>query len=67
MSAGSWQQSADILAEFSRDLEACRVVGERTNGELLYLALDEPPAGQDRERRGQGTVLGGQVLPRQAA
>ncbi len=29
----------DILSEFSRDLEACRVVGERSNGELLYLAL----------------------------
>jgi hypothetical protein len=32
-------QSADILSAFSRDLEACRVVGERKNGELLYLAL----------------------------
>jgi transposase-like protein len=32
-------QSPDILEEFSCDLEACRVVGERTNGELLYLAL----------------------------
>jgi hypothetical protein len=32
-------QSADILSEFSRDLEACRLVGERTNGEILYLAL----------------------------
>ena len=32
-------ESPDILSEFSRDLEACRVVGERTNGELLYLAL----------------------------
>ena len=32
-------QSADILAEFSHDLERCRVVGERTNGELLFLAL----------------------------
>jgi hypothetical protein len=32
-------QSADILAEFSRDLEACRVVGERTNALLLFLAL----------------------------
>jgi hypothetical protein len=32
-------ESADILSEFSRDLEACRVVGERTNGELLFLAL----------------------------
>ena len=32
-------ESTDILAEFSRDLEACRVVGERTNGELLFLAL----------------------------
>jgi hypothetical protein len=29
----------DILSEFSRDLERCRVVGERNNGELLYLAL----------------------------
>ena len=32
-------ESPDILAVFSEDLEACRVVGERTNGELLYLAL----------------------------
>ncbi len=32
-------ESTDILAEFSRDLEACRVVGEKNNGELLYLAL----------------------------
>jgi CHC2 zinc finger len=32
-------QSPDILEEFSRDLEACRVVGERTNGEILFLAL----------------------------
>jgi hypothetical protein len=32
-------ESPDILAAFSRDLEQCRVVGERTNGELLYLAL----------------------------
>src|SRR5215211_3889184 len=38
----SWRelaQSPDILAEFSRDLEGCRVVGEEANGELLYLAL----------------------------
>jgi hypothetical protein len=32
-------ESPDILAEFSRNLERCRVVGERINGELLYLAL----------------------------
>ena len=32
-------ESTDILAMFSRDLEACRVVGEKNNGELLYLAL----------------------------
>ena len=32
-------ESPDILAAFSKDLERCRVVGERTNGELLYLAL----------------------------
>jgi hypothetical protein len=32
-------ESTDILAAFSEDLELCRVVGERTNGELLYLAL----------------------------
>jgi len=32
-------ESLDILAAFSKDLERCRVVGERTNGELLYLAL----------------------------
>src|SRR5215210_3258544 len=32
-------ESPDILEEFSRDLEACRVVGERTNGEILFLAL----------------------------
>ena len=32
-------QSPDILAAFSEDLERCRVVGEKTNGELLYLAL----------------------------
>ena len=36
---GVLAQSADILAEFSHDLEACRVVGEKNNGELLYLAL----------------------------
>jgi len=32
-------ESSDILAAFSEDLERCRVVGERTNSELLYLAL----------------------------
>jgi hypothetical protein len=32
-------QSPDILEEFSRDLEACRVVGERINAEILYLAF----------------------------
>jgi hypothetical protein len=32
-------ESPDILAAFSEDLERCRVVGERINGELLYLAL----------------------------
>lgn len=32
-------ESPDILSGLSRDLEACRVVGERVNGELLYLAL----------------------------
>ena len=32
-------ESADILSEFSRDLEACRLVGERINAEILYLAL----------------------------
>jgi len=32
-------ESNDILSIFSKDLEGCRVVGERTNGELLYLAL----------------------------
>jgi hypothetical protein len=32
-------ESPDILAEFSRDLEGSGVVGERINGELLYLAL----------------------------
>jgi hypothetical protein len=32
-------ESRDILAAFSEDLERCRVVGERTNGELLYLAM----------------------------
>jgi hypothetical protein len=32
-------QRTDILSEFSRDLEACRLVGERTNAEILYLAL----------------------------
>jgi hypothetical protein len=36
---GELAQSTDILADFSRDLEACRVVGEKNNGELLYLAL----------------------------
>ena len=36
---GELAQSPDVLAEFSRDLEACRVVGEKNNGELLYLAL----------------------------
>ena len=57
-------ESTDILSSFSEDLEGCRVVGERTNGELLYLALDQPPAREDRERRGQGTIFGGQVLSR---
>jgi hypothetical protein len=32
-------QSADILSEFSGDLEACRLVGEGINAEILYLAL----------------------------
>ena len=32
-------ENPDILSEFSRDLEACRLVGERTNGEILFLAL----------------------------
>jgi hypothetical protein len=32
-------ESADILSEFSRDLEQCRLVGERVNAEILYLAL----------------------------
>jgi hypothetical protein len=32
-------QSPDILALFSADLERCRVVGERKNGELLYLSM----------------------------
>ena len=32
-------ESQDILAAFSEDLERCRVVGEQTNGKLLYLAL----------------------------
>jgi hypothetical protein len=32
-------RSADILTDLSRDLEACRLVGERTNAEILYLAL----------------------------
>ncbi len=32
-------QSPDILEEFSRDLEACRLVGESINGEILFLAL----------------------------
>jgi hypothetical protein len=32
-------ESPDILKEFSRDLEACRVVGEKTNGEILFLAF----------------------------
>jgi hypothetical protein len=32
-------ESPDIPSEFSRDLELCRVVGERINGEILYLAL----------------------------
>jgi hypothetical protein len=38
---GCWElaESHDILSEFSRDLERCRVVGERTIGEILYLAL----------------------------
>src|SRR5215213_9980407 len=31
--------SPDILSEFSRDLEVCRLVGERPNGEILFLAL----------------------------
>ena len=38
-SATSWQRAQTYSQEFSRDLEACRVVGERTNGELLFLAL----------------------------
>ena len=32
-------ESPDILAEFVRDLEKCRLVGERRNAKLLYLAL----------------------------
>jgi hypothetical protein len=32
-------ESADILSEFSSDLERCRLVGERVNGEILFLAL----------------------------
>ena len=32
-------ESPDILSEFSRDLERCRLVGERVNGEILFLAL----------------------------
>src|SRR5215217_2508827 len=32
-------ESTDILSEFSRDLERCRLVGERINGEILFLAL----------------------------
>ncbi len=32
-------ESPDILAEFVRDLERCRLVGERRNAKLLYLAL----------------------------
>ena len=32
-------ESPDILAEFVRDLERCRLVGERRNAQLLYLAL----------------------------
>jgi hypothetical protein len=32
-------ESPDILEAFSRDLEACRVVGERINGAILFLAL----------------------------
>jgi CHC2 zinc finger len=32
-------ETPDILSEFSRDLELCRLVGERTNGEILFLAL----------------------------
>jgi hypothetical protein len=32
-------ENPDILAEFVRDLERCRLVGERRNAKLLYLAL----------------------------
>jgi hypothetical protein len=32
-------ESPDILAEFARDLERCRLVGEDRNATLLYLAL----------------------------
>jgi hypothetical protein len=32
-------ESTDILAEFIADLERCRLVGERGNAELLYLAM----------------------------
>ncbi len=32
-------ESEDILAEFIADLERCRMVGERTNAKLLYLAM----------------------------
>jgi hypothetical protein len=32
-------ESPDILAEFVADLERCRLVGERTNAKLLYLAM----------------------------
>jgi hypothetical protein len=32
-------ESADILGEFIGDLERCRLVGERDNAKLLYLAM----------------------------
>jgi hypothetical protein len=32
-------ESADILAEFVADLERCRLVGEKNNAKLLYLAM----------------------------
>ncbi len=38
-SCGELAESADILAEFIADLERCRLVGERENAKLLYLAM----------------------------
>jgi hypothetical protein len=55
-------QSTDILAKFSRDLEACRVVGEQTNALLLFLALMSRLLDKIVSVAVKGPSSGGQVL-----